>query len=54
MKVGKDYFAEKKSSFLALEKDYSIILDKIFDNQDLLKMLYYSQKDCLQAEKISA
>jgi hypothetical protein len=39
MKVGKNYFP--KSSFLATEKDYSIIVKKILENDELCKLLYY-------------
>ena len=48
MKLGKDYFEEKKSSFLSMDKDLAIITQKIMKNQDLLKMLYYTQPDCLK------
>lgn len=51
MKVGKDYFP--KSSFLSTEKDLSIIANKILENQRLLKLLYYTQKDCLQAPDLT-
>lgn len=47
MKVGKDFFP--KSSFLSTDKDLSIIIKKIMENQRLLKMLYYTEKDCLKA-----
>jgi hypothetical protein len=42
MKVGKDYFEDKKSSFLSIEKDLSLIIRKMMENQDLMKMLYYT------------
>lgn len=51
MKVGKNYFP--KSSFLSTEKDYAVIMKKILGNQDLLKMLYYTQKDCRQAPDLT-
>lgn len=54
MKVGKDYFAENKSSFLSTDKDLALIIDKILGNQKLLKLLYYSQKDCLEAPNLTA
>lgn len=53
MKVGKDYFKDKKNSFLAMEKDYALIINKIFSNEDLCKLLYYSQKDCLKAPNLT-
>ena len=53
MKLGKDYFEEKKSSFLSMDKDLAIITQKIMKNQDLLKMLYYTQPDCLKGQDLS-
>ena len=53
MKIGKDYFDENKSSFLSLEKDFALIANKIMSDQDLLKMLYYTQPDCLQADDLT-
>lgn len=51
MKVGQNYFP--KSSFLSTDKDLSLIVKKIMSNQRLLKMLYYTQKDCLNAENLT-
>ena len=51
MKVGQNYFP--KSSFLSTDKDLSLIVKKIMSNQRLLKMLYYTQKDCLNAPDLS-
>ena len=51
MKVGKNYFP--KSSFLSTDKDYSLIIQKIFGNNELCKLLYYKQKDCLSAPDLS-
>lgn len=51
MRLGQNYFP--KSSFLATEKDYAVIIDKILHNQRLLKMLYYTQKDCLSAPDLN-
>lgn len=53
MKCGKDYFA-KKDSFLAMEKDFSIIIDKMLKNDNLMKLLFYTQKDCLEAPKLTS
>lgn len=36
-----------KSSFLSVEKDLSIIIDKILSNDRLKKLLYYTTKDAL-------
>ena len=51
MKVGQDYFP--KSSFLSTDKDLSLIIKKIMENQRLLKMLYYTQKDCLNGKDLT-
>ena len=51
MKVGQDYFP--KSSFLSVDKDFAIIKKKILSNQRLLKMLYYTEKDCLKAKDLT-
>lgn len=51
MKVGQNLFP--KSSFLSTDKDLSLIFQKIMKNQRLLKMLYYTQKDCLKADDLS-
>lgn len=51
MKVGQNYFP--KSSFLSIDKDLALIVNKILQNQRLCKLLYYTQKDCLQAEDLS-
>lgn len=51
MKVGQDYFP--KSSFLSTDKDLSLIVKKIMGNQRLLKMLYYTQKDCLNGKDLT-
>lgn len=36
-----------KSSFLSVEKDLSLIIDKILENQRLKKLLYYTTDDAL-------
>lgn len=41
-----NYFPPK-SSFLSLEKDMGIILNKILDNPRILRLLYYTSKDAL-------
>ena len=51
MKVGQDYFP--KSSFLSVDKDFALITKKILSNQRLLKMLYYTEKDCLKAKDLT-
>ena len=51
MKVGQNYFP--KSSFLSTDKDLSLIFQKIMGNQRLVKMLYYTEKDCLKAPDLT-
>lgn len=52
MKVGKDFFP--KSSFLSTDKDLSLITQKIMGNQRLLKLLYYTEKDCLKGANLTS
>lgn len=40
-----DFF--KQSSFLSLEKDTKLIVEKILSNKKLQKLLFYNTKDCL-------
>ena len=42
-----------KSSFLSLDKDLSLIVDKIMENERLQKLLYYTSKDALQQPKLT-
>jgi hypothetical protein len=42
-----DNYKEPKSSFLAMEKDTNIIINKIFQNNRLKKLLYYTTPDAL-------
>lgn len=51
MKVGQDYFP--KSSFLSVEKDLSKITEQLLQNQRLMKLLYYTEKDCLSAPDLT-
>ena len=51
MKVGQNYFP--KSSFLSTDKDLALIVQKILNNQNLLKLLYYPQKDCLKGKDLT-
>lgn len=52
MKVGKTYFP--KSSFLSVDKDFALITNKILENDNLCKLLYYTQRDCLSAPALKA
>jgi hypothetical protein len=42
MKLGKNYFEEGKSSFLSVDKDLSLIVNKLLKNDKLCKLLYYT------------
>jgi hypothetical protein len=53
MRVGKDYF-KVGSSFLSIEKDFALIAKEMLKNQDLLKLLYYTQPDCLKADDLTS
>lgn len=53
MKLGKDYFEESKSSFLSVDKDLSLIINKLLKNDRLCKLLYYTQPDCLKANDLN-
>ena len=43
----KEVYTYPKSSFLSAEKDMSIIVNMIMENDRLKKMLYYTTKDCM-------
>lgn len=51
MKVGQDYFP--KSSFLSVDKDLSLIANKLLENEHLQKYLYYTQRDPLHAPRLT-
>lgn len=42
-----------KSSFLSMEKDTKIIVDKIFKNERLKRLLYYTTKDALDRPNLT-
>ena len=42
-----------ESSFLSSEKDIEIIVNYLFKNENLKKLLYYNSKDCLKKPKVS-
>lgn len=46
-------FKIPKSSFLSIEKDTNLIINKMLENNRLLRLLKYTTKDCLNKEKIS-
>lgn len=41
------HYETENSSFLSLEKDYRLIINKLLDNEDLKKLLYRTDKTCL-------
>lgn len=42
-----------KSSFLSIEKDLSIIVDRIYKNENLKKLLYYTSSDALERPNLT-
>lgn len=42
-----------KTSFLGMEKDLSIIVNKVLSNQRLKKLLFYTDKDCLSRPNLT-
>lgn len=42
-----------KSSFLSMEKDMSLIVDKLIDNKRLGRLLYYTTKDALRRPNLN-
>ena len=48
-----DNYKEPKSSFLAMEKDTNIIINKIFQNNRLKKLLYYTTPDALSRPNLN-
>ena len=53
MKVGDD-FSKANSSFLIVDKDLERIAQKMLHNPRLLKLLYYTDEDCLTKPALSA
>ena len=43
----KETYKYPHSSFLSVEKDMSIVVDYLFKNKKIKKLLYYTTKDCL-------
>jgi hypothetical protein len=43
-----------KSSFLSMEKDMNLIVNKMFKNERLKRLLYYTSKDALNKPNITA
>ena len=43
------HYEKPNSSFLSLEKDYRLIINKLLDNEDFKKLLYRTDKTCLSS-----
>ena len=43
-----------KSSFLSMEKDMSLIVNKMFKNERLKRLLYYTSRDALNKPNVTA
>ena len=43
-----------KSSFLSMEKDMNLIVNKMFKNERLKRLLYYTSKDALNKPNVTA
>jgi hypothetical protein len=52
MKIGQNFF-NNKMSFLSIDKNLSMIIDKFLKNDNLCKLLYYTEKDCLKAPELT-
>ena len=46
-------YSYPRSSFLNVEKDLGIIIDKILQNERLKKLLYYTGRDALLKDKLT-
>lgn len=44
----KNTYEYPKSSFLGMPKDTALIMDKILNNKNVLRLLYYTSADCLE------
>jgi len=42
-----------QSSFLSVEKDAALIMDRIFENRSLQKLLYYNTPDALNRKDLN-
>lgn len=48
-----DGVKKPKSSFLSMEKDMNLIINKMFKNERLKRLLYYNSKDALRRPNIT-
>ena len=46
-------FKYPQSSFLSMEKDMSIIVDKVMKNENLKKLLYYTTPNCMSKPNLT-
>lgn len=49
-----DLTKPRQVDFATVEKDFEIILERFLSNQNLLKLLYYTDADCLSKEDITS
>lgn len=49
----KQIYTYPKSSFLSIEKDMNLIVDMMFKNDRLKKMLYYTTRDCMNKPNLT-
>lgn len=49
----RDMMGLNQANFSTVEFDFSKLIDKIFSNQNILKMLYYNTEDCLSNSDIT-
>ena len=49
----KKTFQYPESSFLSTEKDMNLIVDMMFKNDSLKKLLYYTSKDCMSRPELT-
>ncbi|MBO7078988.1 MAG: hypothetical protein J6W64_04160 [Bacilli bacterium] len=42
-----------KSSFLSMEKDINLIIDKMLNNERLKRLLYYTSPDALERDNLN-
>ena len=49
----KETYTYPHSSFIKKKKDLNIIINKMFENDRLKKLLYYNTKDCLNKPKLT-
>lgn len=53
MRVGNTDSRYQDSSFLSIEKDTALIIQKIMEDNELKKLLFYNTKDCLSKPELN-